>query len=142
VRVAVEERHAAVDRTASGRVAHEQPAEPAFELPRDLVERHVMAGSRRAFDGEVVAQVVVELLQRFDDQEVDRKPDRPSPVRVAAEHGRPRLAGLVVDAVNAVADEQLVGRGPVPARHGAHAVRRQELGFVQHEVQHAAQLVG
>src|SRR5687767_15446879 len=36
---------------------------------------------------------VVELLQRLDQQEVDREPDRAAPVRVAAEETRRRLAG-------------------------------------------------
>ena len=46
---------------------------------------------------EVVAVVVVELLERLDQQVVDREPDRAAPVRVAAEQSRPRLGRLVVD---------------------------------------------
>ena len=37
----------------------------------------------------------MELLQRLDQEEIDGKPDRPAPVRVAAEQARRRLARLV-----------------------------------------------
>ena len=55
----------------------------------------IPAGAGGAFDLEIVAVVVMELLQRLDDQVVDREPDRPAPVRVAAEHARIRFARLV-----------------------------------------------
>ena len=53
----------------------------------------------RAFDLEVVAEVVMELLQRFDQQEVHREPDRPAPVGIAAEQSGARIRRLVVDAI-------------------------------------------
>ena len=46
-----------------------------------------------ALDFEIVAQVVVELLQRLDQQIIHRKPDRPAPVRIAAEQARADSAG-------------------------------------------------
>src|SRR5437899_7461976 len=61
------------------------------EFGRDFPERHHAAGTRRALDGEIAAKVVVELLQRFDQQVVDRKPHRSAPVRVAAEERVRRL---------------------------------------------------
>ena len=54
------------------------------------------ARAGRALDREVVAVVVVELLERLDEQVVDREPDRSAPVRVAAEEAGPRLGRLVV----------------------------------------------
>ena len=39
----------------------------------------------------------MKLLKRLDDQIVHRKPDGPSPVRVAAEQARTRFGGFVVD---------------------------------------------
>ena len=55
-------------------------------------QRQHLARAGRALDLEVVAEIVVELLQRLDQQEVDREPDRAAPVRVAAEEAGRRLA--------------------------------------------------
>ena len=67
----------------------------------DLVQRQILARAGRALDREVVAVVVVELLERLDDQVVDREPDRAAPVRVAAEQAAVRLGRLVLDACSA-----------------------------------------
>ena len=48
-------------------VAQEQARQPAGQLVGDLVEGEELARPGRALDLEVVAVVVVELLQRFDD---------------------------------------------------------------------------
>ena len=64
----------------------------------------IVARAGRALDLEVVAVVEVELQQRPDDQRVDRHPDRPAPVGVAAEHAGVRLGRQVVDAVLLAAD--------------------------------------
>ena len=45
-------------------------------------------GAGRQLDLEVVAVVVMEVLQRFDHEVVEREPDRPAPVRVSAEQSR------------------------------------------------------
>ena len=74
--------HRAARRRSSRR---KMPRQPLRELVGDLVDRVIAAGAGRALDLEVVAVVVVELLQRLDDQVVDRQPDRPAPVGVAAE---------------------------------------------------------
>ena len=50
-----------------------------------LLDGEIRAGSRRALHLEIVAVVVMEFLQRFDDQEIDREPDRSAPVGIAAE---------------------------------------------------------
>ena len=73
------------------------------QLVGDLLDRDEAARAGRALDLEVVAVVVMELLQRLDDQEVDREPDRPAPVRVAAEQPDVGLARLVVRRVSVCA---------------------------------------
>lgn len=45
-----------------------------------------------------LAVVLVEALEGLDEEEVDREPDGTSPVRVAAEHARARVAWPVADA--------------------------------------------
>lgn len=66
-------------------IAQENFREPLRQLCRNFPQVHHVAGSSGAFDFEVRSQVVMELLERFNDQIVDREPDRTSPVRISAE---------------------------------------------------------
>ena len=50
----------------------------------------------------------MELLQRLDEQVVDRKPNRPAPVGVAAEEPAVRFGRLVIDAVLFSVDHQTI----------------------------------
>ena len=54
--------------------------------------------ARRALHLEIFAKIMVKLLQRFDQQIVHRKPDRPPPVRISAEQTGRRFGRLVVHA--------------------------------------------
>src|SRR5689334_13673865 len=53
-------------------------------LVRDLTQGDFVARMGGIFHQEIVAIVMMKLLNRFDDQIVDRKPDRTTPVRVTA----------------------------------------------------------
>src|SRR5262245_48392747 len=80
----------AVDRSAPGSTAHEKMDQSPRQLLADIPQIHHFSRPCRVFDLEIVAVTIVSeelviLLQRFDDQEVDREPDRPAPVRVASE---------------------------------------------------------
>src|SRR4029077_7762915 len=90
---------------------------------------------------EILAQVVMELLQRFDQQVVHRKPDRTAPVRVAAEQPGGGLSRFVVRAVFHAVYAKPVRVVAMELREATNAVRREKLAFVQHELQNAAQLV-
>ena len=68
-----------------------------------------MPGTGRTLHLEIIAEIVMELLQRLDHQEIHRKPDRAAPVRVAAEQSGRRLGRLVVDAVLVAVDAELYG---------------------------------
>src|SRR5580704_6885161 len=50
------------------------------EFHCDLVDGEKYSRPRGALDFEIVAVIVVELLQRLDDEEVHRKPDGTTPV--------------------------------------------------------------
>src|SRR5262245_38027315 len=65
-------------------VAQKDSGQASRQLLADLPQGQVLAGASRAFHFEVAAVVVMELLQRLDDEKVDRKPNRPTPVRIAA----------------------------------------------------------
>ena len=97
------------------------------DLVRRLADRDLAPGLRRERDPELGAVVAVERAQRLQEEVVDRPPDRPSPVGVAAERARPRLRRFVAHAMGRPA--QLEHERPVVV-HGAHrpdAVIGQEL---------------
>jgi hypothetical protein len=80
-------------------------------------------------------------LQRLDQQVVDRKPDRPAPVGVAAEEAGGGLARLVVHPMFLAIEPEDVRPVAVGAGKGADAVRREELIFIQHVAQDALELL-
>src|SRR5438067_1624327 len=63
--------------------AQEDASEAAGDFGGDFPKVHHPARSRWAFYFEFVAVVVMELLERLDNQVVNWKPDWPAPVRVA-----------------------------------------------------------
>src|SRR5262249_3860122 len=77
--------------------ADEERDQPFAEVVGDLLQRVLVAGSRRILELELVSEEAGIPRERLDDEEVHGHPDRPAPVRVAAEHPRGRLRGLVVD---------------------------------------------
>jgi hypothetical protein len=78
---------------------------------------------------------VVESLERLDDQEVDREPDRPAPVRIAAEQPRRGFGRIVVHAEFLPVHVQDVRPVPMNARDRAQAERGQELVLVEQVAQ-------
>src|SRR5262249_55926966 len=86
-------------------------------------------------------EIVMKLLKRFDDQIVDREPDRSAPVRVPAKQTGARFSRLVGDAMLAAIHLENVRLVFVSARKSPNAVRRQKLLFVEHHRQHSPQLV-
>src|SRR5688500_12301581 len=83
-RIVLKELDRAEHRPPSPAVVEEDPREAPRDLLRHLPQGHHLTGTRRALDAETFSEVVMELLERLDDEEVDREPDRPAPVRVAA----------------------------------------------------------
>lgn len=100
--------------------------QPVRQVVRDLVQRHELAGSGGAFHFEIVAVVVMKLLQRFDKQIINRKPYRPAPIRVPAEHVGLGLCWLVHHHFFLIADAQNVWVCFVELAHGAHAERAEK----------------
>ncbi len=88
----------------------------------NLVERQKMSRSGWAFHFEVLAIVVMELLQRLDDEEIEREPDGPTPVGIAAELPRLRFGRGVAHRLVHVAHVQLEGVLEMPLRQSTHAV--------------------
>ena len=63
----------------------EDGREAARELDGNLAEREPPPRAGRTLDAEFGSLEVVVALQRFDEQIVQRKPDRYAPVRIASE---------------------------------------------------------
>src|SRR5262245_15105576 len=139
VRIALEGGGLAEDGTVALRIAQEDAGQPVTDLFGDLPERHLLARPGGALDGERVAKVVVEGDQPADQQDVDRHPDRPAPVRVAPEESCARLRWLIVYAVFTAAKRDDIGMLQVFARERADPVGTQELRLVEHAREQQAQ---
>ena len=85
----------ASERTRAVRVSKPELDQAIRKLVRDLIQRQVVTRAGRTFDLEIVAVVMMKLLERFDQEIIDRHPDRAAPVGVAAEDVRLRFARFV-----------------------------------------------
>ena len=56
-----------------------------------------MPGPGRIFDFVTVTQIVMKLLQRFDQEKIDGKPDRSAPIGIAAEQPGPGFRRFIID---------------------------------------------
>lgn len=60
-------------------------------------EGHVVSASCRTFDSETIAVILVESLERLDEQKIDGEPDGASPVGVTTKHAGARIAWPVAN---------------------------------------------
>src|SRR6266849_7246785 len=60
--------------------AHENPDQPPRDFARHLPQIRFAAGMRRALHFEILAVIVMKLLECLDKQIIHGKPDRPAPV--------------------------------------------------------------
>src|SRR6266542_857753 len=88
-------------------------------LHRNLPKIHHVPRAGGAFHHEIIAEVVMELLERFDNEIVDRKPARTTPVRIAAEESGCRFSRLIVNRILHSIDAETVRLVPVNARKSA-----------------------
>src|SRR5579863_534676 len=100
---------------------------------------NMFAGAGGKFDGEFVAQIIMESLQRFDQQIVDGEPDRSAPVGIASEQAGLRFGGFVSDAICLSVNLKLVRMVLVKFRDRADAVRGKKLGLIQQFFEYAAE---
>src|SRR6185436_16127772 len=110
----------------------EQVRQPRGQFGRNLSEGHEVPGARGTLNLERIAVVVVIALQRFDQQVIDREPDRATPVRASAEQVCVRLARRVFDGVLRAVVVERERRVQVYTRQGPNSIRRQEFVLVQH----------
>jgi len=89
----------AINRACTVTVAQKHLDQPSGQVGCDLAEGHHLPGAGRTLDFKGVAVKMIEFLQGFDKQVVYRKPDRPTPVGIAAEKSAFGLRRLVADGV-------------------------------------------
>src|SRR5260370_42702728 len=77
--IALKEIDAARNGPAAVRIAEKNAHEPPGSFCRHLPEIRFAARMRRAFPFEISAVAGMKLLQRFDQEIIHRKPDRPHP---------------------------------------------------------------
>src|SRR6185437_2340811 len=119
------------------RVEQKQTQEPPLELRGDLKQSSLPARSRRQFDRQIFAEEIMKMPERLDREEIQGKPDRASPVGVAAEETGARLARLIVEAGAPAVEIQDQGMVLVIARQRSQAEGRQEFALVEHSRQDA-----
>src|SRR5437588_10284248 len=96
---------------------------------------HKLPGAGRAFDFEIVAVVMMKLLERFDEQIIDRKPNRSAPIGIAAEDSGLRFGGLVIYDFGFAAHVENVGMFFVIFAERTHAVVAQKFIRIEHAPQ-------
>ena len=116
----------AVHCTASILVALIDSCHPVDNLLAHFKQVHLHSRAGGALYLELIAVVVMKLLQRLDQQKVHRKPDGTAPVRVAAFQFVNRLGGLVTDGT-AIEQERFPR---VRLREAADAVVGKELAGI------------
>ena len=124
-------------RSPSMRVAQKEAAQAQRQFTRDLSQAQVLPRVGWALHFEVIAVIPVELVEGFDDEIVDRHPNRPAPIGVSTEQIGCRFSGNIADAEDMPRVLEGVRGLFVEFRYGANAVIREELRLVQHAPQDA-----
>src|ERR1700691_5842351 len=108
MRVCLELLQFAEDRATALFVTQKDVCHPARQLPRYVPQRPHVSRSSRKLNSKIVTEIVVELLQGFDQEEIHRKPDGATPVRIASEQSGQRFARLIVHPVLGSVDVEYV----------------------------------
>src|SRR5947207_1791221 len=134
-----EARVAAVARATSTSVGKKDAGKARAKFKSDLTKAHHATGSGGALHLEAVSIEMVVAFEGLEDEEVNREPDRPTPVRVAAEEATTGFAGIIVDAVLDSASIENIWTVLVKLRNRAQPVRREKFIFIQHVFEHSFQ---
>src|SRR5262245_62502478 len=94
--IALELLAAAIHRSAPVGATQEDVRQPPGQFGSNIPEVHHLTGTDGTLHFQVVAEEVMKLLQRLDDEIVHREPDRPTPVRVGPEEAGARFRRLMV----------------------------------------------
>src|SRR6185295_11029640 len=124
VRIMLELVRGSMNRPQSVTVAQKRSSKPPRDLLRNLPQCKEGSRACRTFDFVIFTEIVVELLKRFDDQEVHWKPDGTSPVGIPAKQAGARFSRLVFEPMLGRAEPQHVRMIFVVSRNGPYPIRR------------------
>src|SRR5216684_3696607 len=119
------------------RIRQEELRQTPAQIARHFQQAHPLSRPGRAFHLERIPVEVMVALQCLDQQIVEGKPDRTSPVRVSSEQPAARFAGLISDQPDLGANPLVVGHALVDFRQGANSIGGIELLLVQRVTQQA-----
>src|SRR5689334_5568110 len=118
-------------------VLQKKPTQSPREFIGHAFYAQELTRTGRAFYFEIVAVIMMKLLQGLDNKVVQRHPDRTSPVRVAAEEPGIRFGRLIRNRKLGSVRPKLVWVVQVMPRNRADAEVGKELGLVQHSSEQA-----
>src|SRR5690348_15952873 len=121
MRISLEFLLASVDRPPI-RVAQKNSYEPAGNISGHFPKTCVLTGIRGTLHPELIAKEVMKLLQRFHEKKIQRKPDRPPPIRISTKQPTIRFRRLIVDAMFMPFDGKHIRMVSVKLRKGTNAV--------------------
>src|SRR5215469_6512171 len=116
--------NAPIDRPLAFLIPQENLRKSARKLGGDIPQREHVSGPCRELNFEIVAEVMMELLQRFYEKKIDRKPNRPAPVGIATKESCARFCWLVINTIVHSVHCEHVRIVPVITREGTNSVRR------------------
>src|SRR5215831_8717248 len=131
----------AIDRPTTTLLAQEDVRQARREVLRDLPERALHARAGGTLDEKLVAVVVMEPLQRLNEQKVDGKPDGAAPVRVPTKQPGARLARFIVDGVFTTIHLDHIRMLSMKTAHAADAMLAEKLLGIEHTLQQALHAV-
>ena len=125
--------------TLSLAVGQKQLEQPTAQLVGRLFQIDLTTRTGGKVDLKTIAVEEMVAFQGFQQQIVERKPDRSAPVRVAAEHSGFRIAGRIADRGIMPLAVKNVGVILVILRHRTDAAGSQEFVFVEQVFERPAQ---
>src|SRR5260370_23472517 len=85
-RIILEFLQRAINRPSSVLVAQKNVRQRTRYFSAHIPQRHLLARAGGTLHAEAISIIMMKFLQRFDHQKIRRKPNRPSPIGIPAEH--------------------------------------------------------
>src|SRR5262249_24129446 len=121
----------AVTRATSRGIGKKQTAQAPSQFARDLFQREIDSGTGGTLHLELVSIIVMVPFERFDEEVVRRKPDRPAPIGVAAEQAGVGFARHITHAVYLAAGLEFIRVLLMELGQGTNPIGGQELVFIK-----------
>ena len=135
VGIALEFIQAAINGSATRFVSKEDSDQPTRDICGCFLEIRKMPRPIRALGFEIISKEVVKLLERFNQQIIEREPNGAAPIRVSSEESAVRLRRLIIDPIFVPIDMEHIRMDPVELRKCADAVGSKEFPVVEKKSQ-------